>query len=161
MIPGLRFGSLVVLELRRGAKNVHPTAVCQCDCGRTRQVRQSALRRRQIECCAKCVDRWATRLRSTAADRDLRDRESTYKCNARRKGVAWELGRQQFQALALAACRYCGVEPARGIDRLDNSSGYTIANAVPCCATCNYAKREMSADDFIAWVGRVFRHAFQ
>lgn len=34
----------------------------------------------------------------------------------------------------------------------------TKDNVVPCCKTCNYAKREMSGEEFRNWIGRVFFH---
>lgn len=38
-----------------------------------------------------------------------------------------------------------------GIDRIDNAKGYTIENSVTCCKRCNFAKRNMSYDEFISW----------
>lgn len=49
-----------------------------------------------------------------------------------------------------------GAYTYNGIDRVDNNKGYTITNSVPCCKDCNFAKRDMTHDEFIAWVTRVF-----
>jgi hypothetical protein len=59
-------------------------------------------------------------------------------------------------------CFYCGhseIYGVNGVDRKDNAVGYTLENSVPCCATCNFAKRQMTVAEFIAWVDRV--HAYQ
>ena len=36
-----------------------------------------------------------------------------------------------------------------GIDRVDNSVGYTIDNCVSCCGMCNFMKRSYNQLDFI------------
>ena len=43
-----------------------------------------------------------------------------------------------------------------GIDRKDNTLGYTLENSVPCCPTCNFAKRGLSVIEFIEWARRVY-----
>ncbi len=39
-----------------------------------------------------------------------------------------------------------------GIDRKDNSVGYTVENCVPCCPTCNKAKHNSSYEEFILYL---------
>lgn len=51
-----------------------------------------------------------------------------------------------------------GVFPWNGIDRADNSKGYTIDNCVPCCQICNRAKKDMKLEDFAAWALRLAEH---
>lgn len=51
-----------------------------------------------------------------------------------------------------ADCWYCGSPPKiefNGIDRKDNTSGYTEGNCVPCCSTCNYMKKCLDHATFI------------
>lgn len=45
-----------------------------------------------------------------------------------------------------------------GIDRVDNSKGYTKTNCVPCCKFCNMAKSNMSIVEFLEWVSRVYNY---
>lgn len=158
--PGDRFGSLTIVELRRGAKSVHPLAVCVCDCGQTRTPRQSALRRGLAMQCGSCSHKtaWVERERMAADERHLRSKEGEYRGNARSRNIPWNLDRQSFRRLVQEACRYCGCQPAGGIDRLENSVGYTVENSVPCCAQCNYGKRDLTEADFLAWIGRVAAH---
>ena len=35
-----------------------------------------------------------------------------------------------------------------GVDRVDNEKGYTVENSVPCCLHCNFAKAQMTQDQF-------------
>lgn len=46
-----------------------------------------------------------------------------------------------------------------GIDRVDNSIGYTEGNVVPCCITCNKAKSKQTSEEFLKWVQRVYHHS--
>lgn len=158
---GSRFGSLTVLAVSRGAKNVHPTATCRCDCGETRRVRQSPLRRGLIDCCKRCSMKraWARRPRISPAERELCNKESEYRANAKSRGLEWQLDRETFRALYAGPCTYCAATPAKGIDRAENGEGYTEVNSVSCCSACNYAKRDLSRQEFLKWVGRVFGHS--
>jgi hypothetical protein len=45
-----------------------------------------------------------------------------------------------------------------GIDRRDNAKGYTIDNCLPCCENCNYIKRDIPYEDFMAWLDRIVRY---
>ncbi len=67
----------------------------------------------------------------------------------------WNIDRETFRAIFLAPCYYCGAPHALGIDRLDNSAGYVVSNAVPCCSACNYAKRDMTEAAFLNLVRRI------
>lgn len=55
-------------------------------------------------------------------------------------------------------CFYCGESPETsskcklsGIDRVDNDVTYIETNVVPCCPTCNYMKKAIKVDNFIAY----------
>ncbi|KAJ3265612.1 hypothetical protein HDU77_004620 [Chytriomyces hyalinus] len=61
----------------------------------------------------------------------------------------------QRQLLQKSACALCGVAPAMGIDRIDNSVHYTIENSQPCCSKCNYIKHTWPMTDLKIWIGNV------
>jgi hypothetical protein len=46
-----------------------------------------------------------------------------------------------------------------GLDRVNNSKGYTRTNVVPCCIICNNAKRTLSLSEFLEWIGQVYEHS--
>lgn len=61
--------------------------------------------------------------------------------------IPWDLTVEQFtQLINLATCHYCSTttmpETGSGLDRKDNSLGYTLTNVVPCCFTCNKIKSD-------------------
>jgi hypothetical protein len=155
--------SVVILETIKGAKNRHPQVVFHCDCGSPRIARATKVRRGIINQCAACAKADAARRggqkrRLPEAERSVRERWSVYKENAKRKGVALLLSFEQVEKLLTQSCDYCGGEGG-GIDRINSGQGYVVGNVAPCCARCNYAKREMSRNDFLLWVRKV--HEYQ
>jgi 5-methylcytosine-specific restriction endonuclease McrA len=94
-----------------------------------------------------------------------------YKIGAKRRNLEFELSQDQFRSLTKAPCHYCGVEPQsttkhrikhangdyihNGIDRVNNSVGYTIDNCVPCCKTCNRMKHKLDKQAFLAHVCKI------
>ncbi len=88
-----------------------------------------------------------------------------YKYQATKRGLEWSLPDDEFKALTSANCHYCGEPPMNcyqgitynGIDRKDNSQGYTITNTVSCCNPCNRMKGVMLYEDFIAAIFKISR----
>ena len=92
-----------------------------------------------------------------------------YRHSAERRAIDWQLTKEQVYVLFAGNCHYCDTPPNtrynragcvqtfvyNGIDRVDNSKGYTIDNVVSCCKHCNFAKSEMSVDEFKEWIQRV------
>jgi len=141
---------------------------CVCVCGRKRGVYEADLVKGCIVSCG-CKDR---QFKSgpglgTGLNRVLQ----MYKKGARKRGHEWTLDNQEFLALVRSNCLYCGACPSNrteirsirkqevvlytGIDRIDNTKGYTCGNSVPCCRMCNYGKREYSYQEFSDWIDRV------
>lgn len=155
------FGSLTVTRLIPGRKNAHPLAECRCACGSYRVPRQSNLRRGRAFSCKSCAlkSSWTNRARVEDGERFLLAKETEYRSNSRQKDRSFGLTRLQFRALFLGSCRYCGISPSRGIDRIDSAIGYSTGNTVSCCSACNYAKRMMSHDQFLLLVARIYHHS--
>lgn len=72
--------------------------------------------------------------------------------DAKRREIPFELTLEQFTALVQGNCHYCTRKTACGIDRRDNSKGYSLENCVPCCRRCNDAKHTTSESDFTDWL---------
>lgn len=75
---------------------------------------------------------------------------SSYKSDAKRRGIEFSLTMEEFMLFWNRLCFYCGdrVETV-GLDRMNNSKGYYLGNLASCCATCNLMKRGSSALDFM------------
>lgn len=97
----------------------------------------------------------------------------SYRRSAKSRGYPWELTPDEFLAITTRACHYCGRAPSNrrqengddrvyvysGVDRVDNTCGYTPNNVVPCCVACNHAKSAMSVTEFIDLCSRVAAQA--
>jgi len=73
------------------------------------------------------------------------------------------ISKNRFRHLIYSNCFYCGNPPKEdskglvrnGIDRMDNSKGYTDDNVVSCCSTCNYMKKSMEPEEFFNHCSRI------
>lgn len=85
-------------------------------------------------------------------DGSLQRMFSKYHNSALKRGIDWSLSKEQFELLTriCSSCFFCGdSENFMGVDRKDNSVGYTVTNSVSCCKMCNYFKWDLSVDAFI------------
>lgn len=90
--------------------------------------------------------------------------------SAKERNIEFSITKTDAKRLFESNCFYCGIEPKisytsknlsgeyawNGIDRKDNSKGYTIENCVSCCKMCNFAKSNYSLEDFTAWIKRAY-----
>lgn len=76
----------------------------------------------------------------------------SYKGDAKRRNLKWDLSVEDFEKIISKPCYYCGSKNGKysGVDRIDNSVGYIKGNCVPCCRKCNMMKKDMSKDEFIS-----------
>jgi 5-methylcytosine-specific restriction endonuclease McrA len=96
-----------------------------------------------------------------------------YRGAAREFGRVFDLTTEEFSALVLADCHYCGTAPfsgfaprssrrrkvlLNGIDRVDSAKGYRRDNVVTCCKHCNKAKLDRTEEEFVEHCRRVVAH---
>jgi hypothetical protein len=166
---GNRYGKLLVVERSENTTDGQAQWLCQCDCGNKAVVRGTCLRRHNgTETCG-CFHQDRILPNGLAAQRKLLYR---YRRNAKLRGYKWALADGEFYQLTRKPCHYCGTLPTQiartqatsenyvynGIDRLDNSQGYTADNAVSCCGTCNAMKATMTYKEFVEMIERIYRH---
>ena len=66
---------------------------------------------------------------------------------------------EEFESIVRQPCIYCGENEKRiGIDRVDNSVGYTKKNSVPCCKICNRMKMTLSLNEFLGHIEKIYQH---
>lgn len=99
----------------------------------------------------------------------------SYKSKALKRGLVFNLSKEEFRELATGECVYCGDGPSSvirglgktsgdfyytGVDRAINEEGYTKNNAVSCCSTCNFMKHKLGVTTFLSHVSKIYRHNF-
>ena len=163
--------------------------LCVCDCGKEKIVVSDNLSSRKSNSCgclkteflAKKGNQWG--LYTDRESALLKVQYSHLKRRNTKLGFNEVIAFEEFSILSKSSCKYCGIEYSReiedrlneskkrkrlsdhilkcnGIDRVDNSSGYTSINSVPCCKYCNFAKHTMTEDDFYKWIKRVYEYNF-
>lgn len=172
---GKRFGRLVTIAFayREGHEYFY---VCRCDCGTEKNVSINCLRQttRSCGCLGKEIRRKVSlgnRYRRLPAGEAMRNNLFA-KCrlDAQKRGIVFELSRQEYHDLSTANCFYCGAPPvnnrkwghwngkceSNGIDRLDNSKGYVRSNCEPCCKKCNSLKNGITKEMVYRLYHRLF-----
>lgn len=99
----------------------------------------------------------------TEHQRKVNQKWNSYTYRARTKGLPFELTRDEFERLLTNVCYYCGSKPNpyNGIDRRNNSHGYTRVNSVSCCSVCNMAKKVMSESHWYSFIWRASEYIFR
>ncbi len=179
-LTGRRFGRLVVLEIADRDKNQKIKWLCRCDCGTKKSILGRHLVSGAVRSC-NCLQREVARknrlgkasVNRLPFGRSMRNRVlSQYKQQADKRGYSWELTDSQFEELSQQLCHYCGRPPIgcaktkanngefvyNGIDRINNTQGYTSKNIVTCCKICNRCKSDMSYDEFIEYLVMAGHH---
>lgn len=143
---------------------------CRCSCGTEKSIEISNLRRGStVSCGCNRRDKASNRKPANTlpeGESSMRALLRLYQDGAKRRDLSFELTEEEFRTLTSSNCHYCGAEPSNeldiktcngsyiysGIDRKDNTIGYTTENCVPCCKTCNLGKHEMSYEEYIQWL---------
>jgi len=169
-IKGKRFGELIVIrrDFSDPRSKTKAMWLCKCDCGEYKIIDGGALRYGRTKSCG-CLRNKRTKLAN------MRNLFGHYKRGAKRRGYKFELTEKQFVEITKKDCFYCGAKPNNickyyrnkddvfiynGIDRIDNTKGYTIDNVVACCKTCNQAKSNLPLQEFKNWVEKVYNKMF-
>lgn len=164
-LSGHRFGKLIaVRKVERKSNQGNAIWLCRCDCGVETEVYASALIRKNTISCG------CARLKMPPGEAAKRVVFYRYKTAAKKFG-GLQIDKTNFYKIIESDCYYCGAAPYRvtassghgeyvcnGLDRVDNSLGYTLENCVSACGVCNHAKSVLPIKDFLAWICRAYCH---
>lgn len=175
-LVGRKFGRLTVLNFDKHidfkGKNRRNYWLCQCDCGVKKSVNHHSLLKGSSTSCG-CLKKESVIARSTRKEAAFNRVFRSYTNRCYQYNIEFNLSADYFFIITQKNCYYCNSEPQRiskawsentpkftynGIDRIDNSIGYTEENCVPCCTSCNYAKASMSILEFKKWVEKIYNH---
>ena len=162
-LKGKRFNNLTVIE-KSDSKDSHGVRWdCICSCGnKVPFIYGYDLRRGRTNFCHKCNHK-------KSKESPIKSLFGNYKRNAIKRGYSFDIDISYFKTLIRRDCYYCGTPPNQklhknnckegliynGIDRKDNSIGYTIENCVSCCKFCNLAKNRFNASELLDWIKRL------
>jgi hypothetical protein len=174
-LSGKKFNRLTVVSPTFRKVGERTKYICKCDCGNECVVEGSKIKNGHTRSCG-CIKNEIYR-GYNKSESGIASRNSliyTYKYNAKRRNVNFDLTDEQMIEMFESDCFYCGREPHMasfkkrsngayiytGIDRMDNNPkiGYTLQNTVPCCSKCNYFKNKMNYDEFIEWVYEIYQN---
>ena len=166
-----KFGRLTVLEIAGKTSRGIILWKCSCSCGNIKVVSGSKLTIGNTRSCG-CYRKEFQAGRHALPDGEasFNDLYIAYRNRARNKNIQFSLTKDDMRKITKQKCFYCGREPFReykskissyiynGIDRMDNSMGYTIDNSVPCCKECNTAKSVLTVDEFVDLISRIYNN---
>jgi hypothetical protein len=171
---GNKYNKLTALEKTK--KNGRVWYICQCDCGNKTLVETWHLHSGKTKSCG-CARRDADKTRANNRKikyglANARKVISYYKRNAKRRNIKFDLSEEDCLNLFKQACYYCDREPFNiinskysngefiynGIDRIDNSIGYTLSNTVSCCKNCNAMKKDLPKEEFLKIVTLIYNN---
>lgn len=138
------YNGCMIKNIYRDSDIKETKAIVGCHCGKEFTCRLQHLKEGSTKSCG-CLKT----LLPTRANLNLLFLR--YKRKAKNRNYNFTLTKENFEKLTSSNCFYCGKNPENvckqafsngdyiynGIDRVDNSKGYTIDNCVPCCFKCN------------------------
>ena len=182
-LQGQRFGRLVAVEMC-DERDTDGSILwkCKCDCGGRKTVPASRLKKGNTRSCGCLARENARRVgfnlsnppnksQKTLSEKGLDLMYGHYKSHSKKRGLKFELKKSEFNDITLQNCVYCGKPPSKpirhkgeiatlrsGIDRKDSSLGYTLDNSAPCCTNCNFAKSQLTIEEFKEHITRIYNH---
>jgi len=168
------YGKWTVIDLMPHQK---ANVLVKCSCGIVKKNYSSSLISGKSTQCRSCSSKnnpGNAKRRISGEWLAISDKYSEYKRIARSNKREFLLDVGEFISLIKSKCFYCHKEPEQihkiynkdwaddliynGIDRLDNSKGYTKDNVVTCCKVCNYMKGPNNYDNFIKMIEIIYKN---
>lgn len=154
------------IKVRLPTGSMYTKYKVRCDCGKETTVVKHNLFNSHVKSCG--CHRYVERTKPISYSPSFK-LFTDYRTRAKKKGLTFELDFDQFIELTSQNCYYCDLEPIQrrnaenkinyylynGIDRKDNSLGYTLENSLPCCKFCNGAKTTRTQTEFYSWIAKV------
>lgn len=180
---GKKFNKLLIIAEHHRAKTgktggYHRWYTCLCDCGNTCVVIDSHIKSGATKSCGcfkkvRMSEGGRMNLKYDDTEAFIRKHYSTTKHSAKKRGILFEIPFEDFRKIVIGNCSYCGQTPNQlkkeysrksyktpillnGVDRVDNNKGYTTDNCVTACFVCNYAKLDMTLEEFKSWINKVY-----
>lgn len=182
-LTGKTFGRLSVISFHhrewRGKRSLI-YYLCKCICNNEKVIVSSSLSKGlTISCGCYRLERVSKSGKLRRTDGRLMSAKQIWK-NTYNDGCTFE----KFLKLSQKPCHYCSSSPSNkyniyinrdgkikntisegwanqswfeynGLDRIDSDLPHIESNIVTCCKTCNYAKRDLTLDEFRIWAANL------
>ena len=183
-LVGKKFGRLTVVSMANERGNRGQIKWnCVCDCGNLHTVTGECLRGGKAKSCGclklEYIEKNKFKKNPNREEAILKVQYNHLIRRHNEKSSEEVIDFKTFCQLSKSKCHYCGLDFSKsiedrnsesktkkkissvvlkinGIDRLDSSKGYTKDNVVPCCKYCNNAKAEMTKNQFLEWIKKVY-----
>lgn len=146
--------------------------VCSCDCGGTTSIREDYFVTGKTKSCG-CYGSQNSIYKINQKPPGVSALNSvfrSYQASAKRRGISFEITKEEFSAIVMQNCHYCDSPPSdtcfnktangilkiNGIDRKSSFGPYALNNILPACKSCNFMKGTLEYNDFIARCGVVY-----
>jgi hypothetical protein len=184
-LTGERYEYFIVKERLANDNNSGTQWRCVCNCGKEfvdTGSRIKANKRKSCGCQSGNVKQHGNQ-KQHPSQTTRKSYLNSYKQRCKRDKLSWDLTDEFFYSLIEQDCHYCGVSPlnpinvymtkagkarsknldtvnggwvkVNGVDRTDSSIGYRPDNVVTCCKICNYAKQQLSMEEFLGWLEQI------
>jgi hypothetical protein len=179
---GAKYGKLTAVEIlgiREYGKDNRMFFLFSCDCGNTIELPIKQVSSMKTRSCG-CL-KYEDRERQTA-----KYVFKSIKHGAKSRNLDFMIEFDDFLRVAKSPCAYCGDVDTKnkwsyvgesssssflesvnnrnlydlrinGLDRVNSSLGYTVNNVVSCCASCNRAKMDLSLDEFLLKIKKIYK----
>lgn len=183
-LTGKRFGMLTVIRkegrwISRSGKTDTITWLCRCDCGVEKYLRGSKLGDGSTTSCGCWRKERSKKPRTPKGHSGKKRLYNSYLNKSKKLKIPFDLTLEEFINITDSDCHYCGATPSNiikpkgrmkesainamytynGIDRKAPLLGYVINNSLPCCASCNMAKSDMSYHEFMLLIENIYNHS--
>lgn len=171
-LTGKRFGYVIILQ-KAYRENKVTYWKCLCDCGMIcilRGQRFTGRKSKNANCGCK-ASQILSDSHKLPENRGLINKLfNAYKRTAKLRNLNFSLSIDEFIYLIHGECFYCGEASSNsfklknytivynGIDRKDNSLGYSKENCVSACKFCNFAKGTLTVDEFLRKINKIIVH---
>jgi len=177
-LTNIKFGKLKPINPTNKLTKGYVIWNCLCDCGKHTLASSHDLKRGHKKSCG-CLLTEGNNRKYPKGMGGILALYSKMKYAAKKRKIEFSLSFNEVSEITKKNCFYCGVQPNQcnkrqgmnqkankkcsvidtyiynGIDRLDSSKGYYLENIVPCCKRCNWAKGDLSIEEFYLWVKKV------
>jgi hypothetical protein len=177
-LTGQKFNRLTAIRFLRLSEQRDSIWLWRCDCGNYRETRASQIKTGRVKSCGcLTIDVMKSRTKP-GKESAINQLYRIYANGAKVRNLEFSISKEELVEITSKVCFYCGTLPMQtvsrgtrypltenylhnGIDRWDNTKGYTMDNCVPCCEACNRAKHSKSQESFLMWMKSAYNYTYK